>query len=65
MSGILVYNSQVTIVSSEILTIKLKAVIRDEGLRGPNRVMMFFQIKFLASTSLMLARGSASTHLVK
>ena len=31
----------------------------------PNRVTIFFQIKFLASTSLMLARGSASTHLVK
>ena len=34
-SGILVCNSQVTAVSPEGLTIKLKAVIRDEGMRDP------------------------------
>ena len=34
-SGIPVYNSQVTTVSPEILAIKLKAVVRDEGMRDP------------------------------
>jgi len=34
-SGIPVCNSQVTTVSPEDLTIKLKAVVRDEGMRDP------------------------------
>ena len=34
-SGIPICNSQVTVVSPEGLAIKLKAVIRDEGIRDP------------------------------
>ena len=63
--GIFIRNSQVTTVSLEGLIIKLQAIVRDKGMRDPESSYNIFHINLLASTSLMLANGSTSTHLVK
>ena len=43
----------------------MKTIVRDKGMRDPELGDNVLPNKFLASMSLMFAKGSASTHLVK
>ena len=60
-----VLDSQVTAVSLERFAIELKTVVRDEVMRDSESGDNIFHTNFLASMSLMFAKGSTSTHLVK
>ena len=56
-SEIPIYNSQVTTISPEGLVIKLKAVIRDEGIRDPKLSNDVLLDKFLSIHILDVGQG--------
>ena len=61
----MVFDSQLLAEVSKCIVVKLFAIVRDEDSRIPKRQMMFFQTKSRTFFSVMVAKGSASTHLVK
>ena len=63
--GVPICNPQIIAISPEGFAITLKPIVRDESTRDPEPGDDVFPDNFLASTSLIFTKGSASTHLVK
>ena len=61
----MVFDPQLLVEFSECIVVEFFASVQDEDTRIPKQKMMLFQMKPWTFFSIMVAKGSTSTHFMK